>query len=129
MPNEKLKLDQNDRSPKNLFEDVLSFNMTTRLAPNQLLLFCTERNDEMFTGDSLKGFSHARFCNRSNHIQTDVGICVASNVIQSWHEGAVKLFHNEMPLNHDKMNENLRHAEHIYILKLDKFANQDFKVR
>ena len=129
MPNEKLKLDQNDRSPKNLFEDVLSFNMTTRLAPNQLLLFCTERNDEMFTGDSLKGFSHARFCNRSNHIQTDVGICVASNVIQSWHEGAVKLFQNEMPLNHDKMNENLRHAEHIYILKLDKFVNQDFKVR
>ena len=128
MPNEKLKLDQNDRSPKNLFEDVLSFNMTTRLAPNQLLLFCTERNDEMFTGDSLKGFSHAK-CNRSNHIQTDVGICVASNVIQSWHEGAVKLFQNEMPLNHDKMNENLRHAKHIYILKLDKFANQDFKVR
>ena len=128
MPNEKLKLDKNDPLHKSLFEDVLSFNKTTRLAPNQLIIFCTESNDKMFIGDSLKGFSHAKFCNKSNHIQTDVGICVASNAIQSWHEGGVKLLQSEMSLNHDKMNENLRHAEHIYSLNLDKFANLNFKV-
>ena len=119
---------QNDNLHKSLFENVLSFNMTTRLAPNQLILFCTESNDETFIGDYLKGFSHAKFCNKTNHIQTDVGICVASNAIQSWQEGEVKLLQNEMPLSYDKMNENLRHAEHIYFLNLDKFANLDFKV-
>ena len=105
-------------------EENLLKNQTNEIAPNPLALFCTDTNDEMLIGDKIAGFLHAIFCNKTEYVQTDVGVCVSSDPAMYVQDGKVM----SLPSG-DTMQEDLRNAEHLIVVSVDKFQNpDDFKV-
>ena len=109
------EVDQGSEFAAMLFgEENLQKNQTNEIAPNPLALFCTDTSDEMLIGDKIAGFADAIFCNKTKHVQTDVGVCVSSDPV--------------MYLQ-DDLQEDLRNAEHLIVVSVDKFQNpDDFKV-
>ena len=101
-------------------EGNLLKNQTNEIAPNPLVLFCTDTNDEMLIGDKIAGFANAIFCNKTEHVQTDVGVCVSSDPVMYLQDGEVMI----LPSG-DKMQEDLRNAEHLIVVSVDKFQNPD----
>ena len=105
-------------------KDDLSKNITNDIAPNSLVFFCTNTNDEMLDGDEIAGFVHAIFCNKTEHVQTDVGVCVSSDPVMYLKDGQVL----SMPSD-NKLQEDLRNAEHLIVVSVDKFQDpEDFTV-
>ena len=119
------EVDQGSEFAAILFgEENLIKNSTNENAPNPLALFCTDTNDEMLIGDKIAGFADAIFCNKTKHVQTDVGVCVSSDSVMYLQDGEVMI----LPSG-DKMQEDLRNAEHLIVVSVDKFQNpDDFKV-
>ena len=65
------------------------------------------------------------FCNKTKYVQTDVGICFANNPGLYLNEGEIV----SQPLD-NTVNGDLRNAEHLFVLSVDKFENpMEFKVR
>ena len=87
------------------------------LGSNPLALLCKDSNlQESFQGFNVDGFE-VEFCNKTNLIQTDVGICVGSDAKQAIFNG------NIFKTNERKMVEGGRKdVEHIMILMVDKFG-------
>ena len=97
-------------------KDNISQNLTHQIAPNPLVLFCSDSKNQPFDGDKVDGYS-LRFCSKYLPVQTDVGICVGSNSIQYWHESEIV----ERSLE-DKIQDDLRNIEHLVVLSIDKFG-------
>ena len=65
------------------------------------------------------------FCNKTKYVQTDVGICFANNPGLYLNEGEIVSQTLDNTVNGD-----LRNAEHLFVLSVDKFENpMEFKVR
>lgn len=117
----KLKVDQSNLSDfaKNLFGEENTFDVTSsKTAPNPLTIFCTKSNIDEGFGQTIANFSNLVFCDDTKYIQTDVGICHAQNPIIFWNQDQLSVQHLDRTLE-----ENLRNAEHLIILSLDKFEN------
>ena len=109
-----------------LFGKDYSINKTfdTILAPNPLAILCTNTNKKQLYGETIANFNSTLFCNKTNQIQTDVGICTASDPMQYWLKGKISIQALE-----NTVKEDLRDAEHVFILQTDKFENRGgFKV-
>ena len=81
-------------------------------ALSPLTLFCKDK----YTFDKISGLS-AKFC-RSQLSQTDVGICVGKDYSFVPEYGTVKV----QEIN-ATVDEDLRNAEHVYILSANEFSN------
>ena len=69
---------------KTLFGEDNRLNISSsKSAPNPLAiaLFCTKNNRKMLFGKKIANFSNLVFCDSLKYIQTDVGICRASNSV------------------------------------------------
>ena len=124
IPNAKVKISE-DNQVKDfavmLFgEENLIKNQSNNIAPNPLALFCTNTNDEILVGDEIAGFTRAIFCNKTEHVQTDVGVCVSSDPVMYLEDGGVFSLPSD-----DTMQEDLRNAEHLIVVSVDKFQNPD----
>ena len=125
MPDLGLKLNVQNKSYYSALKDIavslfgkdnISQNLTHQIAPNPLVLFCSDSKNQPFDGDKVDGYS-LRFCSKYLPVQTDVGICVGSNSIQYWHESEIV----ERSLE-DKIQDDLRNIEHLVVLSIDKFG-------
>ena len=87
------------------------------LASNPLALLCKDSKlQESFEGVNVDGFE-VEFCNKTNAIQTDVGICVVSDAKQ------VMFNSNIFKTSEMKMvGGGRKDAEHVMILMADKFG-------
>ena len=64
---------------RNLFgKDNLKNDTRNAFASNPLVLFCKHSNDEEFEGTNVTGYDF-KFCNTTETVQTDVGLCIADN--------------------------------------------------
>ena len=94
------------------------------LSTNPLALFCKE-NKQSFEGIEIDGFDF-HFCKKTQKIQTEVGVCIASSSLVGLVNGKISM--------HDKfevINAGVKDAEHVMIISVDKFRNpdeSDFKV-
>ena len=85
---------------------------------NPLALFCKE-NKQSFEGIEVDGFDF-HFCNKTQKIQTEVGVCIASSSLVSLVDGKVSM--ND---NFDVINAGVKDAEHVMMISVDKFGNPD----
>ena len=112
---------------KTLFGEDNRLNISSsKSAPNPLAiaLFCTKNNRKMLFGKKIANFSNLVFCDSLKYIQTYVGICLASNSVLLLNDKKLAVQHSESTLKED-----LRNAEHLIILSVDKFENPSgFKV-
>ena len=90
-----------------------------------MVLFCKDKENEMFDGDDVIGF-RSKFCNKTNIVQTDVGICVTSNPTQYTRNGLIQKIESN-----NYIESGLKEAEHTMIIQVDRFASyaNDFSVR
>ena len=128
IPNLKVKINNQsnlkDVSAKLFGEKQISNQISSQTTPNPLAIFCTKNTENDIIGDTVEGFSNVVFCNKTNHAQTDVGICIANNAVQYWNNGKILVHMTE-----SKIEEDLRNAEHLILLSVDKFENpSSFKV-
>ena len=87
------------------------------LAPSVLALLCKDSElESSFTGINLTGFDFG-FCNSTRTVQTDVGVCIASNPRQISKNGEVLLQEESK-----KMGGGLKDIEHVMIIQVDKFG-------
>ena len=108
------------------FGEDNTLNITSsETTPNPLVLFCTKSNkNDVLGGQTIANFSDLVFCNSTKYVQTDVGICYGQNPILFWKDDEVTV----QPFE-NTLNEDLRNAEHVFILSVDKFENpKGFKV-
>ena len=94
------------------------------LSSNPLVLFCRE-NKQSLQGIKIDGFDF-HFCNKSQIIQTDVGNCITSSSKLNLVDGKVYKYDNS-----DIINTEVKDAEHVMIIAVDKFGNEEknnFKV-
>ena len=93
---------------------------------NPLVILCKNNKRQSFNGIEINEFSF-KICNDTKTIQTDVGICVASNPRQILLDGSI-LKENKG----EKVNGGLKDIEHVAILTVDKFGDTkplSFKVK
>ena len=84
MPQRKLSLEpiipiEKDLATKTFGENNMFSNLTHYTVSFPLIIFCNERKNQAFFGDSISGFS-AEFCNQFFPAPTDVGICLSKNL-------------------------------------------------
>ena len=72
----------------------------------------------MLYGKKIANFSNLVFCDSVKDIQSDVGICHASNPVLFWNNERITIKPIESTLKEDLIN-----AEHLIILSVDKFEN------
>ena len=122
IPNLKVKINNQsnlkDVSAKLFGEKQISNQTSSQTTPNPLAIFCTKNTENDIIGDTVEGFSNVVFCNKTNHAQTDVGICIANDAVQYWDKGKILVHMTE-----SKIEEDLRNAEHLIFLSVDKFEN------
>ena len=122
IPNLKVKINNQsnlkDVSAKLFGEKQISNQISSQTTPNPLAIFCTKNTENDIIGDTVEGFSNVVFCNKTNHVQTDVGICNANDAVQYWDKGKI-LVH----MTDSKVEEDLRNAEHLILLSVDNFEN------
>ena len=127
LPDLKSEIDQSNlvEFAKKLFGEDNILNITSSIiTPNPLALFCTKSNRKEFFGDKIANFSNLLFCDNAKYIQADVGICHAHNPVMFLNDDQVTVQPQD-----SKMIDNLRNAEHLIILCMDKFENpSSFKV-
>ena len=106
-------------------ENNLKNHSNDFLSTNPLALFCKENKQLSFQGIKVDGFNF-HFCNNTQQIQTDVGVCIASSSKVNLIDGKVS-FHDTF----DIINAGVKDAEHMIVISVDKFgyANEsNFKV-
>lgn len=91
-------------------------NLTEMIAGSPLTLFCKDSIRKELSGDFIDGFNFA-FCNRSKSVQTDVGVCIATDPIQYLENG--KIFATE---SISQIEEGLKDIEHVIVLLVDKIG-------
>ena len=95
------------------------------LSSNPLVLFCRE-NKQSLQGIKINGFDF-HFCNKSQIIQTDVGNCITSNSKLNLIDG--KVYKHDVS---DIINAEVKDAEHVMIISVQRFGSEDkndFKVQ
>ena len=122
LPDLKVKMNNQsnlkDVSAKLFGEDQILNQTSSQTTPNPLAIFCTKNTENEVIGDTIEGFSTMTFCNKTNHVQTDVGICISNDAVQYWDKGKVLVHMTE-----SKVEEDLRNAEHLILLSVDNFEN------
>ena len=89
----------------------------TNLANDPLILLCKDDIYEQSFGTEVDGFS-IKFCNKTTLVQTDVGLCVASDSTISYEEE--KLVRNSQQ---QSVSNDLRNVEHLMVLSVSKIGN------
>ena len=91
-------------------------NLTQMIGGSPLTYFCKHSTRKKFSGDLIESLNFA-FCNRSKKVQTDVGVCIATDPIQYLENG--KVFATEGNI---QIKEGLKDIEHVIVLFVDKFG-------
>ena len=93
------------------------------MAPNLLALLCKDTKKELtFSGTNVMGFDFG-FCNVTEAVQTDVGICIGTNSEQYVLDGNI-MQHDTSKL----IDGGLKDVEHLVILLVDRFGDEDNEV-
>ena len=93
------------------------------LSSNPLVLFCKERQNQPFLGESVDGFQ-SKFCNQTRIVQTDVGLCVSNNPGHYVKNG--KIVEIDRVTYHDQI---LKNIENVIIINIDRYGqSNDFNV-
>ena len=125
LPDPKLKLEPFNHTLRNLAialfgEDNLFQNGTSNyIALNPITLFCTDSKQKKFFGDLVPGFDF-EFCNKTQTVQTDVGLCISTNPTQYLLNEEIVSRPFEV-----KIAEDLRNVEHLMVISVDKLGKLD----
>ena len=93
-------------------------------APNLLALLCKDTKKELtFSGTNVMGFDFG-FCNVTETVQTDVGVCIGSNSNQYVLDGKILQQDTSRPID-----GGLKDVEHVMILLVDRFGDTDKEVK
>ena len=98
-------------------KENLKNESNSRTAPNPLVLFCKDSDEEEFSGTRIKGFEF-NFCNSTEIVQTDVGVCIGSNTRQHVTNGKIVQKVQSM-----KVDAGLKDVEHILVISVNEFGN------
>ena len=92
-------------------------NQQSNLANDPLILLCKDDIYSQSFGIEVDGFSF-KFCNKTTIVQTDVGLCIASDSSISLKEE--KLVKNAQQ---QRISNDLRNVEHLMVLSVSKIGN------
>ena len=78
-----------------------------------MILLCKDNKKQKFTGDKITAYDF-QLCNKTYHVQTDVGVCIGSNPIQILQESKII-----SKLSNKTVGGNLRDIEHSFVIIMD----------
>ena len=114
---------QQDRIAKKLFGIHHSNQNSTKISYDPLVLMGKDNINQKPIGIGIDGFT-IRFCNKTFNVQTDVGVCVATNPLNHLEEKKIV-----KRSSNPHISNGIRNVEHLMVISVSKFGRLDnFKV-
>ena len=125
MPSAKVTVNQDkDKIAAHLFGTNYSHQYGTQLTYDPLIVLCKDDINEQSIGTEIDGLS-VRLCNKTNNVQTDVGVCIASDPTMILNERKIVTQTSSI-----HFSDGLRNVEHLMVINVNKLGSvDDFKVR